>query len=330
VEPALGILGDTRRRKAIVIGGGVAFGAALAATAMAGTFMLLLVAFAVFSPASGAFVSLSQATLMDVEPTRREPNMARWALAGSLGTALGPILLTAAVATGLGWRGAMLSLACMTVPLVLLSRSVRFHGPASGDVRSSVRAALGALRRKEVVRWLVLLETSDLMGGVLHGFIALYFVDVVGLDPAGAAFAVGLWTVSGLAGDALLLRLLRGLPGTVYLRRSALAVTVLYPLFLGAPGVPTKFLLLGLLGVMNAGWYAIPKGQLFDEMDGWSGAVLALSSISGLFGRLAPLAVGLLAERFGLGSTMWLLLLAPICLSIGVPRSGEPRRAKAR
>lgn len=35
-------------------------------------------AFILFYPASGAFVNLSQATLMDSETDRHEQNMARW------------------------------------------------------------------------------------------------------------------------------------------------------------------------------------------------------------------------------------------------------------
>jgi len=53
-------------------------------------FPLLLTAFVLFYPASGAFVSLSQATLMDIEPTRHQQNMARWALAGSVGNVIAP------------------------------------------------------------------------------------------------------------------------------------------------------------------------------------------------------------------------------------------------
>lgn len=41
---------------------------------------------------------------------------------------------------------------------------------------------MGALRQKEVLRWLVLLEFSDLMLDVLLGFLALYFVDVAGFS----------------------------------------------------------------------------------------------------------------------------------------------------
>ena len=69
------------------------FAVALLLTALSRDFGLLLVSFVLFYPASGAFVSLSQATLMDLQPSRREQNMARWTLAGSIGVVAGWPLL---------------------------------------------------------------------------------------------------------------------------------------------------------------------------------------------------------------------------------------------
>src|SRR5512136_2984880 len=65
VEPVLGILGDVWKRRVLILGGGVLFALALTLTATSASFMLLLVSFILFYPASGAFVSLSQASLMD-------------------------------------------------------------------------------------------------------------------------------------------------------------------------------------------------------------------------------------------------------------------------
>lgn len=88
IEPILGILGDLGRRRQLILGGGIAFSIALLLIAFSPHFFWLLAAFVLFYPASGCFVSLSQATLMDIEPTRHELNMARWALAGSVGNVL--------------------------------------------------------------------------------------------------------------------------------------------------------------------------------------------------------------------------------------------------
>ena len=50
VEPALNLLGDTRRRRALILGGGVCFALACALVASSRGFWSLLVAFIVFNP----------------------------------------------------------------------------------------------------------------------------------------------------------------------------------------------------------------------------------------------------------------------------------------
>ena len=77
VQPAFGLLADAGWRRALVLGGGVAFAVALAAVAGAWAFLPLMLASIVLAPASGAFVSLAQATLIDVGTGGSERNMAR-------------------------------------------------------------------------------------------------------------------------------------------------------------------------------------------------------------------------------------------------------------
>jgi FSR family fosmidomycin resistance protein-like MFS transporter len=89
------------------------------------------------------------------------------------------------------------------------------------------------------------------------------------------------------------------------------------------PGLLPKLLLLGLLGLFNAGWYSILQGQLYSAMPGQSGTVMAVGSLFGLVGSLLPLGIGLTAERFGLNAAMWLLLAGPVALLVGIPRRRE-------
>src|SRR5258707_9509620 len=85
--------------------------ASLAAVAAAHTGTALLVALVAFFPESGAFVSLTQAALMDQAPGRQKQRMAAWNLAGSAGAVGGPLLLAGVVAAGGTWRSAYLLLA---------------------------------------------------------------------------------------------------------------------------------------------------------------------------------------------------------------------------
>lgn len=330
VEPFLAVLGDVWRRRAIVLGGGIVFSVALGLTALSHSFAPLLLSFMLFYPASGAFVSLSQATLMDLESARHEQNMARWTFAGSVGVVLGPVVLGAIALVGWGWRGLFAGFAALTGALLIVARRMPIRNgrgePDGGQkleiaaVAEGLMAALRALRRGEVLRWLVLLEFSDLMLDVLLGFLALYMVDIARVTPAQAGAAVAVWTGLGLLGDFLLIPLLERVRGLNYLRLSVVAELILYPTFLLVPAPWAKFAVLGLLGLFNSGWYAILQAGLYSAMPGQSGTALAVKNVSGLAGGLIPLALGLVAQRFGLPAAMWLLLLGPLALWVGLPR----------
>jgi FSR family fosmidomycin resistance protein-like MFS transporter len=323
-EIFLGVAADAYKRRVLILGGGVAFVSGLMLAAASQSFLFLLAALVLMNPSSGAFVGLSQASLMDADPDRREHNMARWALAGSLGMVAGPFALSLAIAVGANWRILFFALALLALLLLRLAWRFPFQTSSSEagqlSFAQSARNAIAAFRRREVLRWLLLLLFSDLMLDVLNGFLALYFVDVVGASESGAALAVGAWTGLGLLSDFLLIPLLERVRGLSYLRASALAVALLFPAFLLAPGLAVKLVLVGLLGLMNAGWYSILRAQSYSSLPGQSGALMAVGSIFEFIGGLVPLALGVVAEQYGLGATMWLLMAGPVALLVGIPR----------
>jgi MFS transporter, FSR family, fosmidomycin resistance protein len=327
IEPALGILGDVWKRRMLILGGGVIFALSCLLTAASESFWPLMLTFILFYPASGAFVSLSQSALMDTDPTRHEQNMARWTFAGSVGVVTGSLLLGVAVNVGFGWRGLFLATGLLAVLLVVMASRFPFTNGVSEDegepvnFRQGVRHAFGALRRREVLRWLTLLQFSDLMLDILLGYLALYMVDVAGVSETEAGVAVAVWSVVGLAGDLMLIPLLERVRGLSYLRISVLLELMLYPAFLLVEGYVPKLIFLALLGFFNSGWYSILAGQLYTSMPGLSGTVMTVSNVFGLFSSLLPLGIGLVAERVGLQAAMWLLLLGPVALLVGIPRS---------
>ena len=327
IEPFLFTLGDTWKRRAVILAGGIFFTISLAFTGISTSFLLLLSSYILFHPSSGAFVGLSQASLMDLQPERREQNMARWTFAGSIGVFVGPILLSGAAFIGFGWRGMFIGLALLSTFILMYAwRRVprdtdqNVALPRFADILNQFRLTFSALRNWSIVRWLLLLEFSDLMLDVLYGFLPLYFVDVAGFSPAQAALSVAVWTGVGLLGDFLLIPLVERFKGLDYLRISVIIELILFPLFLLSSQVWLKLILIGFMGFFNSGWYAILKANLFDAMHGQSGAVLTLDNVSGLFGKLIPFGIGLAAQAFGIGAAMWLLLAGPIALLIGLPK----------
>jgi MFS transporter, FSR family, fosmidomycin resistance protein len=336
LELPLGILasGPARRRRA-VLAGGIIFILSLLAVAGARSFLVLLAAFTVFFPASGAFVSLTQAGLMDAWPDRQAQVMARWDLAGSTGAVAGPLLLTAVLAAGGGWRAAYLVLAALAA-LAWLGTCVRDPVPAvaaapdapvaseaseasdaGGGVWARARGVLAALRDWSTMRWVLLIEVADLLVDVLTGFLALYLVDVVHLAPPVAALAIAVRLGAGLAGDAALVVVLERVADVTVLRASAAAATLLYPGFLLVPGAVPKLIILAVLSAATAPWYPVLQARLYGSLPGRSSVAVTLSSAAALAGGLGPLTVGLIAGAFGLSWALAVLVVVPVAVLAG-------------
>ncbi len=324
LEPLFGILGDAGGRRRIIVGGGVAFAVAFVLAAVSSGFGMLLAAFALMYPASGAFVSLSQASLMDASDGEHEQAMARWGVAGSLGVVLGPLALAAASVTSLGWRWLFVAWAAVAFALVVALKAgdeVETREDArERSFRGAARGVVEAARSRTTWRWLGLLAAGNLMLDGLFGFLALYLVDGAGLSASQAALAIGVWTGTGLAGDALLIPLLKHVRGLAYLRVSAVAMLALYAAFLVVPGFGAKVAVMALMGLLNAGWYTILQAHLYASLPGRSGAVVAISAAFGMVEALIPLGIGLMAERWGISAAMVVLGVGPVGIIVGLPR----------
>jgi hypothetical protein len=164
------------------------------------------------------------------------------------------------------------------------------------------------------VRWLVLLEVADLMLDVLTPFLALYLVAVTHVSPVIAAVSIAVRLGAGLAGDLVLIRLLERSDGRAVLRASVWATLVLFPAFLLVPGIGLKLLMLGAVTIATAPWYPILQAELYGSLPGRSNLAVSLTSASGLFAALGPLAVGLLAQNLGLGWAMTSLCAVPLLM----------------
>lgn len=328
IEPFLGILGDVWKRRLLILLGGFFFTFSLILTALSSSFIPLLISFIIFFPASGAFVSLSQATLMDSAPDRHAQNMARWTSAGSLGNVLGPLLLGAFVYFGLGWRGAyaftaFISALCLFAAFRMVppDDSSASQLPSFQSVFDGFRAALTALKRREVWRWLLLLEFSDLMLDVFLGFLALYFVDVAQATDSQAGIAVTLWLTMGMITDFVFIPIVDRQPNPMtYLRRTAALEILAFMVFLLVPGFIPKLIAVIFVNIFNTGWYPILKGRLYSALPGQSASIMAIESVTTPIAKLLPLIIGLLADQIGLARALWLLLLGPLALMIGLPQ----------
>jgi MFS transporter, FSR family, fosmidomycin resistance protein len=322
-EPLIGLLGDTRQRRVLVVGGIAATAFGLLLTGITQTFETLLLAFSIVGIASGAYVNLAQATLVDRNPARAEQTMARWTLLGSIGVSAAPILVTIVLALGYGWRGLYVVLSVVAGLYTFLLARLQFdlHAGATEEsisARELWRNLLAAFRRRELLRWVILTELADLMLDKLLEVTGLYFHNVVGVSFAEASGAVALCTIAGFVGNVLLVPALERFSGTRLLRATAMIALVLYVAFLLVPLAWLKFLLIGAIAFTTSSWFAVLRGKTYATLPGQSGLVVAITAFANVTNLLVPLLLGQLADAFGLTWAMWLLALGPLALCFGL------------
>ncbi len=329
IEPVLMIMGDTNWRRHLIAFGGLVLSLALLIFASASTFSILLMASILAFPAAGAFVSLSQASLVDRHPSGEAQMMARWTVFGSIGNLSGPLLVAGGLVIALSWRWMFASLCIMTAGLTLSfwTRSgqqpdILEKAPVQKTYSSlSVLPARLwlALRQRELMRWTALLLASDLLLDTFTSYLALYLTDTARFTARQASLAFGVCMLASLAADLGLIPLLERYNGRDIVRLSALLATALYPAWLLASSSWAKIFLLIAVRLATIGWYPVLKSEAFRSYSGNSGAVMAIDSLAGLAGSGIVWIVAAVASHTSLGTAMWLLLAGPVCLVLWVP-----------
>jgi FSR family fosmidomycin resistance protein-like MFS transporter len=327
IEPVLMLLGDTRYRKHIMLAGGLAIILSLLAIAGTRLFPFMLFGMVIGFPASGAFVSLSQATLMDLNPGREPHMMARWTLFGSVANLIGPLILAGGFALGFGWRWMYFAMAGLCLVLVLMTRlrQIPLHQGIENSLRSKqsihnlLQGLWEAVRNPQLIRWMILLQLSDLLLDVLTGYLPLYFTDVAGFSVAQASLMFSVLMLAGLISNIVLIPVLERFAGRKVVRLSAGVTGVLYAVWLLAPWLWAKIGLIVLIKLVTLGWYEVLQGEAFATVPGRSGTVMAINSIIGLLGGGISFLVGWVAAQAGLPAAMWILIAGPISLFLFVP-----------
>lgn len=322
-DPFIGLLGDTRQRRALVLGGIVATAIGLTLIAGAQQFLPLLLVQCLMYVASGAYVNLSQASLIDRNPRRTESTMARWVLMGAIGVTIAPLLVTVVLAVEGSWRAVFLGAALVAGAFALLLFKQRFDGHAGADdevgsLKQLGRSLLTALRSRTLIKWVILTELADFMLDKLLEVTGLYFHDVAGASLPAASAAVTVSTMAGLIGSFAVVPLLEKINGVRVLRFSAFSVLWAYAALLLIPIVWLKVVLIAVISLSTAGWYVVLRAKCYEALPGQSGVVVAVTSLANLSSLCVPLLLGGLADAFGLSAAMWLLIIGPIALIWGV------------
>ncbi|HVI01355.1 MAG TPA: MFS transporter [Enhygromyxa sp.] len=332
IEGPLLLLSDRWRRDRMAALGMLAMGLCMLLAACAASAWTLALAIGGWATASGIACGLSQGALMDAYPEERERWMTRWTLMGALGDTLSPALVLGSVALGFGWRGALVVAAVLhLLQAIVLARAVRSVEGAGTSVESDdeeddaplLDRLRAGLRDRTLLAWLGGCALCCLLDELFVAFGAMFMRDAFGADVATQTAAFTICAIASAVGLALSDRLLRRVDPIRLLRLSSLACAIAFVLWLSASTVAGSVVALALVGAFAAPLYPICAARAYAARPGEAGLVAAVDQLFSPLAIVAPIAVGLLADRFGVLPALTVLLLQP--LGVGAIGLAYPR-----
>ncbi len=331
LEPPLFLLADRLPRRWFVCGGLALLGLVCVAAGLAPGYGFLVVALLLYGPLSGCGVALAQATLADASRSGLERALLRWTFAGALGDLATPILIAVTAMFASGWRTSFVAVGAVMVGYAALLWTREFPEPSASrddaEPRASLRAALvSALREPLLLRWAIGVSLCALLDEIMVAFASLYLRDVLELSLAERTSALSAEIVGAIVGLLAGEALLRRVAPLRLLLASAIGCAVSWFAFLSAQSATSASFWLFVTGALVALQYPIAKAQAYRALPERSGAVNAVLTLFGVIELPLPIAIGFLADRFGLGVALATLAVQPIGLALLVVSS---RRARA-
>lgn len=309
---------------ALVVLAAITLGASLSPS-----LLVLLIALALYGPASGCAVATAEGALVEAAPEARERTLARITLAGTLGDLTVPALLAV-----IGWREAFGIAAALALGLAIViggsrgldrerrgvtacrqpggaqpggqrcavtPRSEPCDRPIASDDEEAPAPRLRDVLRNEpaVLAWSLADLATNLMDEVLCAFVVVHVGERAGGSPASLSLVLGALIAGGLAGLALLDRLLaRIAPMRVLAFAGALSIPTFAALVMAREPmilVPLAF----VLGALVSTFHPIVKARAYAALPGHPGVVNAVVAALGPLEIGAALLLGELARALG-------------------------------
>ena len=235
--------------------------------------------------------------------TGLDATLARTNLLGSIGDLLGPIVLTVAVVTGVGWRPvfAVSAVLMLGYSAVLARQPLPPPRPDGSRPWSVVRAVLADRRVWSLAAAMGLLTTLD---EPFVGFLIASFEErslsagvataLVGAIVLGSVLGFG---VLALRGDSIPGRA-AVVGGTATTGASVVLVVAPWPIVLAAAGL--------VFGAGVALVWVVLQASVFRMRPGQAGTTEAVVSALASFELLVPPLVGITADAVGLAGAMWI------------------------
>jgi FSR family fosmidomycin resistance protein-like MFS transporter len=326
VQPLFGHLADRRARPWLLPAGIALAGAGLAATGLVSGYGWVCLAVMVSGIGVAAFHPQGARLVNRVAGERKATAMSIFGVGGTLGFAVGPGLVTAAL---LAWG--MKGTAILALPTGLLAAAFAWHlagmpidqsgmAPSrSGGSPAAAHDAWGPFARLTAV----VVARAVLFYG-FNTFVPLYWIHVLGQSKAAGATALTVFALAGVSGNLLGGRLADRFGSTRIAATGFCALLPLVPALTMASSAPVALAILVLIGCALSTTYSplITLGQAYlpNHIGLSSGVTLGVAVSIG--GVATPL-LGRVADQYGLWATLAVLSFVPLVsagLTLTLPR----------
>jgi predicted MFS family arabinose efflux permease len=305
------------RRKLVLVFCTIVFSCASFISGLAGTFAALLVARLLMGLAEGGVMPISQALIAtEVDPARRGLAMGVTQNFGAnlLGNFLAPVAMVA-IATAFGWRRAFYLAALPGLLMAFLIfwyvREPTASQPPADGIRPTSSWREGLANRNVIVCTII----SVLLVGyllVFYTFMPLILIQERGLDRQTMSWLMAIFGLVSIAYSVLI----PGASDIVGRRPIMIGVATLGALVpvsvLFVNGSTLQLFALFAVGAVISGIFPIAMATIPTEsvdrrlMATVMGLTMGIGEIVG--GVFGPMAGGLVADRFGLSATLWILV----------------------
>jgi MFS family permease len=334
IEPVVFLVSDRYPRKWFVVSGLGAMAGASFIAALAPNPETLSVAIAIWYIAAGAAAALSQATLVDRDPEGRARTMTRWTLFAAIGDLVAPLAIGGLALLGFSWRanfvfvGVALAVWCAALAVCRFPE-VHEAGEDEPERAPLWRAFLEALRDRVLILWLLGIALCDLLDEILVVFASLHVRIELGASVGWQSAIVSGLVVGGIAGLAVLDRLLTRYTDHTLMIACSVGCAISYVIWLAAPTLLWSAILIVPVGATSATLYPLAAARAYARCPGRSGIVLAGNHLFTPVGLALPWLLGMVADRAGTLLALALLVVQPVGLAL-LGRASRDQQAGAQ
>jgi MFS family permease len=335
LEAALALLSDVWGRARIVVFGQGALGAALLFTAYTASPWGLTFGLALAGASSGVACGAAQAALVASNRGNAETAMVRWSLYCAIGDVVAPIATASAIALGYSYRGAMGAVAILVCIQCAASafQLRRFESTMQPAIEGEPPAdALRAAFARAAVKprlwvWLFAASSCTLLDELIVALAALRLDHDRAATAAMATAAAVTFSGGAALGAAITDRVVQRTSSRRVLALSAVLCAVALVALLSSDGIVVSCFWLFAVGAASAPHHALALAFAYQELPEYPGTVQALGQLSVIVDVGAPLALGAVADRYGLDAAMGCLLVQPLVVAACTLVLGRRRKA---